>query len=391
MSNRVTGTAPSSIPPLRVGIVSGNWGMRGHLPGWRMLPQVEVTAVCTAHQETADAAAAEHGIQKAYGSFDALLNDPDIDVFSLGTRPPLRYDMTMRALQRGKHVFSCVPFAVGLPEAEAMATLQRRKGVVGAIDAYFQWTPAYSFFKELLEQGELGELFAVTANFHMGHFVRPPADYPYKWTAIASNGTGVVRNSGAQALHLLTALFGQIDEVVAMVDMKLKEWRFSDGSVLRPQVPDTAAILLRFCSGITCTLNVGRAVPSGPGLEIHAYGSKGRLTANSPFYYPSDRNTSLTFGNAAPLMSPQERQLEIPARFFGLSGAGQHPDSPYSVALSMGRLFADMVRAIETGGDATPSFAEALHVQQVVEAIHRSADQRCWVRVQSLSAELGER
>ena len=51
---------------LRVGIISAAWGTQAHLPAWRAVPGVEVVAVCTAHRETAAAAAAEHGIDMPF-------------------------------------------------------------------------------------------------------------------------------------------------------------------------------------------------------------------------------------------------------------------------------------------------------------------------------------
>src|SRR5438552_10266042 len=102
---------------LRVGIISANWGAYAHLPAWRTLPDVEVAAICTAHEETARAAAAQHGIAKPYWDYRRMFEDRDLDLIDIGTRPSLRNDMVCAALMAGKHVYNCIPFATGVEPA----------------------------------------------------------------------------------------------------------------------------------------------------------------------------------------------------------------------------------------------------------------------------------
>ena len=72
---------------LRVGIVSAAWGGFAHLPAWRAIPGVEVTAICTSRQETAEAAAARLGVARPFWDAEAMCADPDIDIVDCGTRP----------------------------------------------------------------------------------------------------------------------------------------------------------------------------------------------------------------------------------------------------------------------------------------------------------------
>src|SRR5690606_28456425 len=100
--------------PLRVGIISANWGVHSHLPAWRSLDGVEVTAICTSRPETAVEASRDFDIARPFHDFRALAADPDIDLVACGTRPPLRYQMVMAALEGGKHVYNGIPFAPDL-------------------------------------------------------------------------------------------------------------------------------------------------------------------------------------------------------------------------------------------------------------------------------------
>ena len=87
---------------LKVGIISANWGAYAHLPAWRAIEGVEVTAICTSRQETAEAAAAATSIPRAFWDAEAMAADPDIDIIDVGTRPNLRHAMVLAALRNGK-------------------------------------------------------------------------------------------------------------------------------------------------------------------------------------------------------------------------------------------------------------------------------------------------
>jgi len=366
---------------LGVGIVGANWAARGHLPGWRMLPDhVQPIAICTAHADTAEAAAAALGLPRAYNNFDAMLRDPDIDIVSLGTRPPVRAPMTLAALKAGKHVFSCIPFAVSLDTAEAMLRAQRTSGLVGAVDAYFMWTPAYSYFADLVRDGFLGDLVAVNVDFSMAQCLMPPADYAYRWTAYAENGTGVGPNSCAHIFHTLVEIFGPIVEVIGDMRQAVTEWRFANGATQQVEVPDTAAVLARFHNGAIATIHAGRAVPSATGLRIEAYGVKGRLVAHSPAY-PLDRTVTLHAGKPAPLFACDETVLGIPAEYFFVPGGTLRSDDP-PVAISLGRLFSNFLSAINGDTQVTPSFARAVYVQKIVDALDRSTRSRRWEAIE---------
>src|SRR5215212_6770122 len=142
---------------LRIGIIGANWSLKVHGTAWRLLPGVEVAAVCTAHKETAEAAAQMFGVPKAYWNVQDLAADPDIDVIDVGSRPSFRYDMVMAALAGGKHVYDALPFAINAVKAREMHEAQRNSGRVGVVDAQFRWVPAGMHMKRLIEDGFIGQ------------------------------------------------------------------------------------------------------------------------------------------------------------------------------------------------------------------------------------------
>jgi predicted dehydrogenase len=363
---------------LGVGLVGANWAARGHLPAWRLLvDHVRPVAICTTRLQTAVAAAARFSLPRAYHDFETMLDDPEIDIVSLGGPPPARYRMTVAALKRGKHVFSCVPFSVSVQEAQHMAALQRDSGLVGAVDAYFVWTPGIRYFKQLLDERFLGQLYEVSVDFSMGQFVDMRSDYAYRWTGDAVNGTGVLPNSCSHVFHTLIHLFGEVSEVVGITAMSKKLWTFEDGSTQVPQVADTAVILARLASGVLVNIHAGRAVPGPTGFRLCTYGAEGRLVCESPGY-PLDHTVTITAARGA--VGSSARTMAIPDHYFEWPGkAAIEPGS--SSALSLGALFENFLRAIVRHEDALPSFARAAHVQAIIEAVRESERTRTWQSV----------
>lgn len=364
-----------------IGIVGTNWAARGHLPAWRMLPdRCEPLAICTTGLSTAEPAAEQLGLSRAYGNFDAMLADPDIEIVSLGAPPPARTEMTLKAIAAGKHVFSCIPFAVTAADAHRMADAAADAAIIGALDAYFMWTPAYSYLKDLIDDDFLGDLYAVNVDFSMAQAVMPPSNYPYRWTGLAMNGTGVLPNSCSHVFHTLLHLFGPISEVIGESRISNRLWTFEDGSTQRPEVADTAVLMAKLAGGALVNVHAGRAVPTATGLTITAYGSRGRLTARSPAY-PLDRNVTITAAKPARLFEGAEELLEIPSHYFTVPSGRPECDDDAPAAISLGRLFANMLDAVDGRGKPLPDFQRGAHVQDLVEAIERSQAERRWQTV----------
>ena len=141
---------------------------------------VEVVGICTAHQDTAEAAAAANNIPRAFWDYRQMARDPEIDIVDVGTQPDLRYDMCLSALKAGRHVYMGVPFADSMEHARALHDAYVRSGKVAAIDAY-PVLPPIAFAKELIEEGAVGELFSLTCTVQMSLFNWQLSTFGYNW------------------------------------------------------------------------------------------------------------------------------------------------------------------------------------------------------------------
>ena len=365
---------------LRVGIISANWGAMAHLPGWRAVPGVEVVGICTSRRETAEAAATRFKIARPFWDATAMASDPEIDIVDCGTRPSVRHPMVLAALRHGKHVYNAIPFAADFERARALHEAWRSSGTVGVVDAFSQWLPAHQVAKEMIDGGFLGQPFGGTCIFNLGLFNQPHPLFPYNWFWQGGLGVSALRNLGSHALHMLVHLFGEIDELVAHDGQLLNEWRFTDGSTLKPETNDFANLLLRFKNGMVMQLQVSWNATLTPGWTLEAFGSKGRLIAKAPSF-PTSRDTSL---HAGALGGSGMEKIEIPERLLKTPELGidytVEPNAAHPMAIAMNR----MVQAIHGDGSAAPDFAQAWIVERILEAARRSNLERRWVRLDEI-------
>lgn len=374
---------------LKVGIIGANWTLRFHAPIWAMLPNVEVAAVCTAHEETARAAAAAAGIPRAFWNVEEMVADPDLHIIDVGTRPAQRYDMVMSALRAGKHVYNCLPFAMSTDQARDMRDLARAKGRVATVDAQWRWTPAIRRMKEMIDEGALGQFFTATLHIQLPLYVHDGLTYtlctqgsetaPYHWLCDEGSGASAWRNFGTHAILCLMYLFGELEEVTGVTETFVKELNFPDGTRIRPQTPDFGLAIARFRNGGLANINVSWAMADAPGFYLEACGSRGRMVVRDPSF--CDTTATLYYGVASP--QPSGGFVDLPDRLYTVAGTELSKANSPPFALPIAALFSDMVRVIRTGaGDGSPSFADAAHAHAAVEAMVESMETRSWVRVE---------
>ena len=376
---------------LKVGIISANWSLKVHGAAWRRIEGVEVAAICTAHQETAERAARDYGIAKPYWDHEAMAADPDLDIIDVGTRPSFRFPMVMAALRNGKHVYDALPFATSLADAEAMRDAQQAAGVVGMVDAQFRWSPPAQQMKAMIDAGFIGRPLGFNFQLMLPLVEHEGRPYPYSafsehtdpyyWLAEKSSGGSAWRNFATHGLLFLTHLIGPVEEATGMLATGVSEWFLPNGDVLRPETHDLGSATLRMSNGVIGSLQAGWCVPDTEGWRVEIWGDKGRLLL-----------VDNSFGNllSAKLYAGDARFLTYGARtcqevtidpaYYAVPGTITGETEPRNF-VAMDWMFATMAAAIRNGTEGSPSFAEAAAVHRVVEAVELADAERRWIRV----------
>jgi predicted dehydrogenase len=107
-----------------------------HAPALQRLPEIELYAVCTAHADTAQAAAEKYGVTRAYGDIKAMGADPGVEAALVAVRVPAHYVLTKAAIEAGKHVYCEWPLGADTKEAEELAALARKIKTMVAAGAH---------------------------------------------------------------------------------------------------------------------------------------------------------------------------------------------------------------------------------------------------------------
>lgn len=152
---------------------SVRWGLlstaainRRVIPALRASRRGELAAVASRNQDQADAYAAEWGIPKAFGSYEAMLSSDSVDAVYVSLPNHLHAEWTVRALRAGKNVLCEKPFALSLEEVDRMISVARETGLALAEAFMYRHHPQTKLVGEWVKGGRLGEITVLQGMFN---------------------------------------------------------------------------------------------------------------------------------------------------------------------------------------------------------------------------------
>lgn len=261
-----------SASPLRIGIVGAGAIVRQrHLPGLRELEGAQVVAVANSTPASANKFLAEEGLDaRAVGSWEELVDAPDVDVVWVGARPDLHEPVTVAALDAGKHVFCQARMARDLPEARRMlAAADASPGLVTML-----CPPPYGlrqdpFIRQLIAgkvAGDIEELHLESLN---GSFLDPSA--PAHWRQRKEVSGRNVMTLGIYT-EVMQRWFGKIDwvEATGRVATPVRQ-------AYRVEIPEELEVAARFARGFPAKWNFSTIHKGPPSDALTLRGSSGTL------------------------------------------------------------------------------------------------------------------
>ncbi len=171
---------------------------------------IEVGAVGSRSQATADAFAADFGVARAHDSYAALVDDPAVDVVYVGTPHPFHAEHALLALRAGKHVLVEKPFALNAAQARAVVAEADARGLVVLEAMWTRFLPHMVRLRELIRGGAIGEVRALTAD----HSQRLPSDPGHRLQDPALGG-GALLDLGIYPVSFAWDVFGRPEAVWA--------------------------------------------------------------------------------------------------------------------------------------------------------------------------------
>ncbi len=301
-----------------------------------------VIAIASRKLEKAQAAARQLGIEKAYGSYEELLADPDIEAVYIPLPNHLHVSWTIRALKAGKHVLCEKPIGLNVAEAQKLLDAARKFPRLKVMEAFmYRHHSQWQWAKQKVAEGKIGELRTIQSFF--SYYNVDPNNIRNK----ADLGGGGLMDIGCYCISLSRFIFGA------------KPWRICGIMEEDPnmKIDRLTSGILEFANG-TSTFTC--AIQLVPYQRVNIFGTKGRIEIEIPFNAPSDRACKVWYGDGNRI---EEVVLDV--------------GNQYTI---QGDLFS---RAVLEDREVPVPLEDAVENMQVIEALISSARSSSWVNLET--------
>ena len=367
-----------------------------HSQAWRTagrffdLPlQPDLAVLCGRDKEKATAAAEKLGWRSVETDWRALLTRDDVALVDVCSPGDTHAEIAIAALDAGKHVLCEKPLANSVDEARAMAAAAERaaaRGVRSMVGYSYRRVAAVALARRLVEQGRIGEIRHVRAQYLQDWIVDP--EFPLVWRLQKSMaGSGALGDIGAHIVDMAQYLTGdRLTGVSALTETFVKERPLpsassglaASGGAERGtvDVDDAALFLGRFAGGAVASFEATRfATGRKNALRIELNGSRGSLA------FDQERMNELELYSDDNLDEAGFRRIQVTEPTHPYVGSWWPPGHGLGYEHSFSHQVVDLVRDIGEGREPVPSFADGLRVQLVLDAVERSASSGTWQEV----------
>jgi len=233
------------------------------LPAKKVL-EVEGTAIAARDPDRAREFAKANGILRVLGTYEDLINDPEIDVIYNPLPNSLHCEWSIRALRAGKHVFCEKPIASNAMEAERMAHVADETGLLLVEAFHYRYHPLADRIHELIRTGVIGKLQRVEGNFSVPI---PPTNIRFDWNLAG----GATMDLGCYPLHMIRYFSGMTPRVLA-----------AKAQVGPPNIDIAMEADLELAPDVTARMTCSMAADAQLGASFLARGDRGELNVTNP-------------------------------------------------------------------------------------------------------------
>ncbi|MGI5131464.1 Gfo/Idh/MocA family protein [Pseudonocardia sp. CA-107938] len=372
---------------LNIGMVGYAFMGAVHSQAWRTagrffdLPLTpELAVLCGRDAANTQAAAQRMGWAAVETDWKALVRRDDVDLVDVCTPGDTHAEIAIAALEAGKHVLCEKPLANTVDEARAMVAAAARaaeRGVHSMVAFNYRRVPALALARRLVEEGRIGEIRHVRAVYLQDWIVDP--EFPLVWRLQKDKaGSGALGDIGAHIVDAAQFVTGdRLTGVSALTETFIKERPLvgeSSGLAATATsqrgtvtVDDAAIFFGRFAGGAVASFEATRfATGRKNALRLEVNGSLGSLAFD--FEYMNELSVYEAGDDTAGF-----RRVLVTEPTHPYTGAWWPPGHGLGYEHTFTHEIADLVRDLGAGTAPTPSFADGLQVQLVLEAVERSA------------------
>jgi len=370
---------------LGMGLVGPGFIAAHHIDAVRRLGDVDVVAIAGSSQASADKKALEYKVDRAYGDYQSLIADPDVQVIHNTTPNHLHFPVIMAALAAGKHVISDKPLAISPEQGRTLRDAALAAKVAHVVTFNYRGNPLVQQARAMVASGECGRVSFVHGGYLQDWMTDPNV---YSWRSDPSKGgaSSALGDIGSHWCDLAEHISGlKIASVLADLTTVIPTRYSAGGSAeafstksggertpVDVQSEDLASVLLRFESGAKGSFSVGQVLPGHKNdLQLEVNGRtlsvKWKQEEQNELWIGHHDRPNETMAKDPSLVSPQA------LRYVHLPGGHQE-----SWADAFRNLIADAYAWIRAGAapeakpDMLPTFDDGYRSTLLVDAMLRS-------------------
>jgi len=344
---------------VRVGVIgTGGIAVMRHLPAYKAAEaagKAELVAVSDVVEASARAAATQFDVPNILTDYRDLLRLP-LDAVSICTPNNSHEPITLAALDAGLHVLCEKPLALDYAGAQRMEARAREAGRKTAVNFRYRWIPAAGFVHDLIQGGDLGEIYHVYAHYFNGSMHDP--NTPISWRqSLAESGSGALGDLASHIIDLCRWWVGEFASVQGKLRIFTTERPLTTGGTGHVDVDDAVTFQARFVNGADAEISASRcAIGRNNHQRIEVYGTKGSVIYGIEKSDVGGDRVQICFGSTQ-------------ARYDGFATV---PVPPLYLLGHPQRVMTDFIDAIRTDSEPSPNFTDGTRCQEILDAVVRS-------------------
>jgi predicted dehydrogenase len=358
--------------PIRVAFIgTGAVTAYHHLPGLRLDPRAELTAICDTDPDLLERRKNEWGVGFASTDPEAVCRRDDVDAVVIATPNDTHRPIAIAAARCGKHIMCEKPLGLSAVEVREMYETARDAGVVHMTAFTYRFAPSMRYLRHLLKSGALGS----PRHFRSQRFLDWP-ETSWGWRQYrARAGAGDLFDMTIHRIDFAIDLLGPISRVCGAVARFAPRDRTADGRSCPPsEVDDWSCLIGEFDCGAT---GVWEGTTLAKGYHRDGFGhewAEVNGSEGSAVYRLHEPNTIL-LGKTGNDLAP----VEVPVEFLKPTGSPRDPGEGAPATVFRYDLMWEFISAIAERRDAVPSFLDGLNAQTVADGVLRSYSDRTWI------------
>jgi predicted dehydrogenase len=352
---------------IRVGIIGANpdrgWAAQAHIPALTSLSDdFEITALSTSRRESAEAASELFGVPAAFDNHQALVNSPAVDVVAVTVKVPYHLELATAALGAGKAVYCEWPLGNGLKEAETLAALAKKQGVLAVAGLQARSAPSVAYVHDLIEQGYVGEVLSTTligSGMGWGPTVEPFNAYLND----KKNGATMLSIAVGHTADALCYCLGEVRELSATMTMRRETFTVAGTGESRPMsAEDQVAVSGLLEGGVAFSIHYRGGTSRGTNLLWEINGTEGDLQLTATGGQAQIWELDVRGGKGA---QSSVELLPVPEQY-----RWAPPQGP---GTNVAQAYARFARDYREGTHFCPTFEDAVTRHRMLDAIETAA------------------